>query len=143
MCALAIPFHSAIASRIDVAEPVVTFDVPHPDGPITARAYLTYVEMLPVYLIAGEPIPPDAPVYSLDTRKDGEKFTFFSLAVLELARALDWAPHILHANDWHTAISVYQLFRYRREDHFFAAHALDPDHSQSAVHGRGNGRCPG
>jgi starch synthase len=81
---------------------------------------MTHVGDLPVYLIAGDPIPADAPVYSLDARKDGEKFTFFSLAVLELARALDWAPDILHANDWHTAISVYALAQRRVEDPFFA-----------------------
>ena len=101
-------------------ELVATFDVPHPGGPIPAQAYLTHVDDLPVYLIAGDPIPADAPVYSLDTRKDGEKFTFFSLAVLELARALDWAPDILHANDWHTAISVYALALRRQDDPFFA-----------------------
>jgi starch synthase len=117
---LAIPFHSAISTRISELEPVATFDVPHPGSPVRAQAFLTHVGDLPVYLIGGPPIPADAPVYSLDTYKDGEKFTFFSLAVLELARALNWAPDILHANDWHTAISVYMLAQRRAEDPFFA-----------------------
>lgn len=117
---LVIPFHPAIASRVKDAELVATFPVPHPTAPVEARAYLTHVGDLPVYLIAGSPIPPDAPVYSQDTRKDGEKFTFFSLAALELARALDWPPDILHANDWHTAIAVYALALRRKEDPFFA-----------------------
>jgi len=117
---LAIPFYPAIAMRIEPPELVATFDVPHPGGPIQAQAYLTYVDDLPVYLIAGNPIPRDGPVYSLDTQKDGEKFTFFSLAVLELARALDWAPDILHANDWHTALSTYALLLDRQDDPFFA-----------------------
>jgi starch synthase len=118
---LAIPFHSAISAKLKDLEPVISFPVPHPQGPIEAQAFITHVGELPVYLIAGNPIPQDAPVYSLDTRKDGEKFTFFSLAVLELAKALDWKPDILHANDWHTAIAVYALTLRRQEDPFFSA----------------------
>jgi starch synthase len=117
---LAIPLHPAITMRINELTQVAEFDVPHPTRPVTAKAFLTHVGDLPVYLIGGDPIPPDAPVYSLDTRKDGEKFTFFSLAVLELARALNWAPDILHANDWHTALAVYALSLRRSEDRFFA-----------------------
>ncbi|MFN2187366.1 MAG: glycogen synthase [Candidatus Promineifilaceae bacterium] len=37
---------------------------------------------------------------------DPHRFTFFSRASLELARALDWRPDILHANDWHTGPAV-------------------------------------
>jgi starch synthase len=117
---LVIPFHPAIPAGLKECELVATFPVPHPQGPIEARAFLTHVEDLPVYLIAGNPIPKDGPVYSQDTRKDGEKFTFFSLAALELARALNWPPDILHANDWHTAIAVYLLALRRKEDPFFS-----------------------
>jgi starch synthase len=117
---LAIPFHPAIVGRIPEPERVASFDVPHPGGAIAAEAYLTHVDDLPVYLISGAPVSDDAPVYSLDTRKDGEKYIFFSLAVLELARVLDWQPDILHANDWHTAISVRALQLLRDRDAFFA-----------------------
>lgn len=126
---LVIPFHPAIAGRIPEPELVASFDVPHPAGAIPARAFLTHVDDLPVYLIDGAPIPKEGPVYSLDTRKDGEKFTFFSLAVLELAHALDWKPDILHANDWHTALAVYALARRRGSDPFFAR-----THSILSVH---------
>ena len=37
---------------------------------------------------------------------DGERFAFFSLAVLEYLRATHNVPDILHANDWQTALSV-------------------------------------
>lgn len=41
---------------------------------------------------------------------DGERFAFFSRAVLETAAQLDWRPDILHANDWQTALApVYLL----------------------------------
>ncbi len=40
---------------------------------------------------------------------DGERFAFFSLAVLEFLRATKSAPDILHANDWQCALSVIYL----------------------------------
>lgn len=35
---------------------------------------------------------------------DGERFAFFSRAVLEVLPVIDFVPDILHCNDWHTAI---------------------------------------
>ncbi len=35
---------------------------------------------------------------------DGERFTFFSLAILESMRQLDYYPDIIHCNDWQTAL---------------------------------------
>ena len=46
---------------------------------------------------------------------DGERFAYFSRAVLETVGQLDWAPDIIHCNDWQTAmIPIYLLEdRYR------------------------------
>lgn len=48
---------------------------------------------------------------------DGERFAFFSRAVLELLPYLDYKPDILHCNDWHTALVpvYYKLFYQYRE----------------------------
>lgn len=35
---------------------------------------------------------------------DGERFAFFSRAVLEVLPVIDFIPEILHCNDWHTAL---------------------------------------
>lgn len=35
---------------------------------------------------------------------DGERFAFFSLAILEAMRQLDFFPDIIHCNDWQTAL---------------------------------------
>lgn len=35
---------------------------------------------------------------------DGERFTFFSLAILEAMRQIDYFPDIIHCNDWQTAL---------------------------------------
>lgn len=35
---------------------------------------------------------------------DGERFAFFSKAILESLRVLDYYPDVIHANDWQTAL---------------------------------------
>ncbi len=108
---LVIPLHGKIRKEDFDLRPAAEFAVRRGKEDIPARAFETRVGNLPVYLIAGPPIPdsPDAPLYQPDAALDGEKFTFFSLAALELARRLGWKPDILHANDWHTAPAVYAL----------------------------------
>ncbi len=43
---------------------------------------------------------------------DGERFAFFSMAVLEMLWRVNFLPDIIHANDWQSALSVvyYNLF---------------------------------
>lgn len=41
---------------------------------------------------------------------DGERFAFFSRAVLETPGQLSWAPDVIHCNDWQTAlVPIYLL----------------------------------
>nr|WP_279663479.1 glycogen synthase GlgA [Ectobacillus ponti] len=40
---------------------------------------------------------------------DGERFSFFSKAVLEAISYLDFVPDVLHCHDWHTAMANYLL----------------------------------
>ena len=41
---------------------------------------------------------------------DGERFAFFSRAVIEVPGQMDWIPDVIHCNDWQTAlIPVYLL----------------------------------
>ncbi len=106
---LVLPFHDEIHARIKEPRFVASFLVDHPGEPLPAKAFLTDVDGTPVYLIEGPPILPDTPVYGSDPVKDGEKYVFFSLAVLELIRRLDWKAQVVHANDWHTAATIYAL----------------------------------
>lgn len=50
---------------------------------------------------------------------DGERFAFFSRAVLEVLPLIEFFPDVLHANDWHTAlISVYlDAFYIQKEEY--------------------------
>ncbi|HLG61440.1 MAG TPA: glycogen synthase GlgA [Ktedonosporobacter sp.] len=72
------------------------------------------------------------PVYMIDAPRffdreniygyidDGERFILFCRAALELARALDWSPDIVHCNDWHTGIVPNWMHTVYREDPFFS-----------------------
>lgn len=114
---LCLPFHGAIQRQAYDLRRIATFEIPHITGSIRAEALATEIDGLPVYLIAGTPIPADAPVYTSDPLLDGHKFTFFSLAALELVRRLGWTPDIIHANDWHTAPTLYAVSQ--RHDPYF------------------------
>ena len=95
----------------------------HADVPVKTRkgkdpgtVHSLQYEGVTVYLIGGEPIRASPAVYMADPRLDGRKFTFFSLAALELARQLGWAPDMLHANDWHAAPAITALrTRYKKD----------------------------
>lgn len=115
---LVIPDHGNISRDDFVIKPAASFDVPHALGPLRADVRQTQVQGLTAYLVGGGPIAAYAHPYSADNAADGHKYTFFSLAALELARELDWEPDVLHANDWHTAPAVYALRL--RSDPFFA-----------------------
>lgn len=50
---------------------------------------------------------------------DGEKFAFFSRAVLEFIKHIDWTPNVIHCNDWQTAmVPVLHKLEYIKEDKF-------------------------
>ncbi len=116
---LVIPLHGVILRETYDLRSVAKFTVMHSGGTIPAEAFATDLNGLTVYLISGPPIPPEVKVYSDDWGFDAHKYIFFSLAALELARALGWQPDILHANDWHTAAAIYWLALHREADSFF------------------------
>lgn len=98
-------------------KPVAALTVAYQGGVLPAEVYETKVFGVPVYLVSGEPVASADEVYSADTYKDGVKYTFFSLATLALAKALDFQPDVVHAHDWHTAAAVYAL-KVRRDPFF-------------------------
>lgn len=116
---LVIPFHGAIQRKGYSFRTIASYTVQSASGPVHAEALETELHGVPVYLITGPLIPLEAPVYTPDASIDGVKFTFFSLAALELARILNWIPHLIHANDWHTAPALYSLYLSRDQDPFY------------------------
>lgn len=116
---LAIPFYGQINQREYSIEKLCTYTIPYQKGKVTAEAYTLVLDGLTVYLIGGDLFPSDAPIYTTDHYADGLKFAFFSMAALELARQQHWAPHIVHANDWHTSLAIYSLSLKRKVDAFY------------------------
>ena len=61
---------------------------------------------------------------------DCERFAFFSRAVLAAPAQLDWAPDIIHCNDWQTAlVPVYLLEERYRVPQLSNAHAVFTIHN--------------
>jgi starch synthase len=106
---LALPLYRAIRTDISTSRPVAEFTINRSGRLLPAKVFETSLHGMPVYFISGEPISNSASVYSRDPALDREKFSFFSLAALEMVLHMDWKPDILHANDWHTALAVYAL----------------------------------
>lgn len=115
-----LPLHSIIDRTRFKLNPVTTLSIDHQDGPIQAEVFRADLPGPEIYLIGGRPFGPDIPVYSPDTLVDGHKYVFFSLAALELARHLHWAPDILHAQDWHTSPAVHALKTLYRDEPIFS-----------------------
>ncbi len=106
---VAIPFHGAIQQQPPALKFVTNLLIPHYPQPLQAQIYELENATVTTYFISGSLFAKDAPVYSADASLDGLKFTFFSLACLELAQTLDWQPQVVHANDWHTAPALYAM----------------------------------
>lgn len=51
---------------------------------------------------------------------DGERFAFFSRAILEMLRCIDFVPDVLNCNDWESALTPLYLNLYYRHDLRFA-----------------------
>jgi starch synthase len=102
---LVLPQHAVI--RSDTFRPVGIYSIPHGRSEIQVDAYEGILDGMPVYFINGDPIRASGSVYSSNNKLDAEKYAFFSLAALELPRQINWAPNIIHANDWHTAVAAY------------------------------------
>jgi starch synthase len=116
---LALPYYGSILKNKFPSKLLANFDIPSSDGLKHVEAYQLDLKGVPIYLIAGEDISMTAPVYTSDALADGRKFAFYSLASMELTRRLNWAPDIIHANDWHTATALYSLALHRGSDPFY------------------------
>lgn len=54
-----------------------------------------------------------------DFTNNAERFALFCRAVLETIKILHWEPHIIHCNDWQTALIPWLLKNDYRDDSFF------------------------
>lgn len=102
---LVLPLHSAV--RTESLRPLTVYSIPRGETELQVEAFETSLGEIPVYFITGDPIRNSGSVYSSNAAEDGEKYSFFSLAALELPRQLNWNVDLIHTNDWHTALAAY------------------------------------
>jgi starch synthase len=102
---LVLPYHPVI--RSDSLRAVGIYSIPRGKTEVQVAAFEGVLDGMPVYFLNGEPIRSSGSVYSSNSKLDAEKYIFFSLAALELPRQIDWEPNVIHANDWHTALTTY------------------------------------
>lgn len=106
---LVLPFHAVIRSKTASLRPVSPFALKREGEEVQVEGFETVLDGMPVYFVGGGPIDSSGSVYSSNPDIDAEKYTFFSLAALELIKQLNWHPDVVHANDWHTALATYGL----------------------------------
>ncbi len=102
---LVLPQHSVI--RSESLKAVGIYSIQRGNAEIQVEAFEGALDGMPVYFLNGEPIRSSGSVYSSNNKVDAEKYLFFSMAALELPRQINWEPNIIHANDWHTALTAY------------------------------------
>ncbi|MFZ3070385.1 MAG: glycogen/starch synthase [Anaerolineaceae bacterium] len=117
---LILPFHAVIKQKNPPVGMIGTFPIQTSTGQTDCNLYVTNLGDLTVYLLDNDNINHNSPVYHGDAVLDGRKYAFFSVALLEAMKFLGWHVDILHANDWHTALSVYALKTIYKDDPFFA-----------------------
>lgn len=110
---LVLPHHPSV--KVGALRPLGMYSIPRGETEIQVEVNETQLDGMPVYLIGGDPINESGSVYSTNALVDAEKYIFFSLAALGLPALINWQPDLIHANDWHTAMSVYGTLARRWE----------------------------
>ena len=111
---LVLPLHTVI--KQEGIKPLGIYSIPRGRTEVQVEAYEGALDGMPVYFLNGDPIRASGSVYSSNNKLDAEKYVFFALAALELPRHVNWNPHVIHANDWHTALAAYGNLVKRWED---------------------------
>ena len=106
---LFLPLHKVIKETYNIIDLEAEFTVQNRRGDIHGKCYSLNYNKLKVYFIDGEPIQRSNHVYDASDEINKDFYSFFSIAIIEAIKNIDWKPDILHANDWHTAVAVYKL----------------------------------
>lgn len=114
-----IPYHEEIKRKNWPTEWIRNYTIETRWGPRDVYLSKALNTDYPLYLIDGDPIR-NTGIYSDNPWIDLNKYAFFSVAAVELARAIDFRPDVLHFHDWHTALGVKYLKQLRPVDPFFS-----------------------
>ena len=117
-----LPFHAGIESVAPPLTKISEIKVKTKRGFAKGKVYQFTSQGIIYYLIKRSGNPSGYKnAYNYSQIEDARKYIFFSMACLELIKTIDWKPDLIHANDWHTAISAYELFIKRKNDAFYTS----------------------
>jgi starch synthase len=105
---MVLPYHSDLNLDLTAARIVCKFQasVAYFDEYVTV--WQDQAAAYPVYFLQSETLS-KSPPYSDDSTVDLIKYAMFSHLVHDFINQLQWNPDIIHANDWHTALFIYQI----------------------------------
>jgi len=92
------PKYGWIKSEEKIADISVDFH-----GSKRVSVELTSIDGVPVYLLGNDEFFGGKVIYQ-GGKEETLKFAFFSRAVAELVKDLDFKPQVIHCNDWHNAL---------------------------------------
>ena len=111
-----LPHHQSI--NLDNLETIELFDsfIDYKDEKIPYKVIEISQDGARLLLISGDLINNDPEVYGAN---DLKKYLFFSLSAIDASSKLKWAPDILHANDWHTAVALQAIKENEKYSDFY------------------------
>jgi starch synthase len=105
--AVVMPKYRAVDGKTDMSE-VARFALPiaGEDRECIAFQGTLPESRVPIYFLSYDPYFDRPALYGEGTEYADalERFSFFSRGALELCRAIDWIPDLVHANDWHASL---------------------------------------
>ncbi len=105
---LAMPFYrQAQRAAIPLEDTGITLQVPVGPERVASGVWRADLDGCPVYLIKQDELFDREGLYTYqggDYPDNARRFIFFSRAIIELARALDYPADIVHTHDWQTGL---------------------------------------
>jgi len=125
---VALPHYSSIAPElINGAKTDIAFDLEIDNKPqtLTSNRLKSGYKRLEYLMIGNDhffdrPALYIDPKTGLDYTDNDSRFIFFCRGLMELLKKIDWAPDIIHANDWQMALLPTYLATAYDDDPFFA-----------------------
>ena len=115
-----LPYYPRVRDAVEAVPVEFARDVPVTLGQWTFPFTLRTADLdgMPVYFVDCPPLFDRPALYTGDP-DEHLRFTFFSKAVLESCQRMGFSPHIVHANDWQTALlPVYVKHLYEWDELF-------------------------
>ncbi|HEY2962176.1 MAG TPA: glycogen/starch synthase, partial [Pyrinomonadaceae bacterium] len=114
---LILPLYDQIDRRLLNDELIENVSVEWRGRVHTVRFLCSDAAGAPAYLVDAPEFFARPDIYGY--QDDHIRFAFFSRAALALVKHLDWAPDVVHGNDWPCGFAIAELRARRRYDQFF------------------------